>query len=174
MKPKRDLHDGRLPGWTGSPFQKKNQGAFMQESDQFCQIGDADDFEAVLVIDQSDMDLIEEYRRMHNSDFPEVDMKLDAYRWETFSGKIQKLASAPMEVAPMSLTGQGGGELDAKQDPSGALRPLSTSYQARVPIENPKDLLRVGLTGQAKVYSGWQPLGRRLYRYLARTFRFDW
>ena len=57
---------------------------------------------------------------------------------------------------------------------SGKLRPISTSYQARVPLDNSKDLLRVGLTGQARVYTGWQPLGQRLYRYLARTFRFDW
>jgi hypothetical protein len=54
------------------------------------------------------------------------------------------------------------------------LRPMSTSYQARVPLDNPDGLLRVGLTGKAKVFTGWQPLGRRLARYLYQTFHFKW
>jgi putative peptide zinc metalloprotease protein len=173
FKPHRDTHDGRLPGWSGSPFHAKNRGAVMQESDQFCQIGDAGAFEAVLVVDQTDIDLIRQYWEQ-KGDFPSVEMKLDAYRWTTSKGQIVKVASAPMEVAPASLASQGGGELNAKTDESGMLRPISTSFQARVPLENSADLLRVGLTGQARVYTGWQPLGRRLYRYLARTFRFDW
>jgi putative peptide zinc metalloprotease protein len=173
VKPHRDSHDGRLPGWSGSPFHEKNRGAVMQEGDQFCQIGDASKFEAVLVIDQSDIDLVGQFYKKNNS-YPPVEMKLDAFRWTSSEGQIEKVASAPMEVTPVSLASQGGGELSAKTDPDGMLRPISTSYQARVPLENQDDLLRVGLTGQARVYTGWQPLGRRLYRYLARTFRFDW
>lgn len=173
VKPHRDTHDGRLPVWSGSPFHAKNRGAVMLESDQFCQIGNAKEFEAVLVVDQADIDLIRQYWEQQN-DFPPVEMKLDAYRWTTSEGQIVKVASAPMEVTPASLASQGGGELSAKTDKDGRLRPISTSFQARVPLDNSEDLLRVGLTGQARVYTGWQPLGRRLYRYLARTFRFDW
>jgi hypothetical protein len=29
------------------------------------------------------------------------------------------------------------------------------------------------MQGQARVYTGWQSLGWRLYRYLAKTFHFD-
>jgi len=193
VKPKQRSSDGRLPTWTGSPFDKENQsqelvvaasgdqlerrvmvgGAYLQERDQFCQIGDAEKFEAVLVIDQTDIDLVAQYAHKHR-DFPAVDMKLDAFRWESMSGRIKKVASAPMEVTPASLAGQGGGDLDAKTDARGMLRPISTSYQARVPLDNVDGTLRVGLTGSAKVYTGWQPLWRRLYRYLARTFNFDW
>lgn len=198
MKPNRDANDGRLPGWSGSPFDSRNQaqaveltvtddstgeertesvavgGAFLLERDQFCQIGDAEKFEAVLVIDQSDIDLVGRYYDDNNKEYPSVDLKLDAHRWATMAGQIEKVASAPMEVTPVSLAGQGGGELDAKTDSSGMLRPLSTSYQARVPLDNSEGLLRVGLTGRGKIYTGWQPIGSRLYRYLARTFHFDW
>ena len=174
IKPHRDTNDGRLPGWSGSPFHKKNEGAVMMEADQFCQIGDANQFEAVLVIDQADVDLVRLFYEQNNGSYPDVEMKLDAYRWTTSHGQIQKVALAPMEVTPVSLASQGGGELNTKTDDNGMLRPISTSYQARVPMSNDDDLLRVGLTGQARVYTGWQPLGRRMYRYLARTFRFDW
>ena len=175
VKAQTDSRDGRLPGWSGSPFYAKNLGAVLQEADQICQIGDANEFEAVLVIDQSDVDLLEQYKKRSDDDrYPPVEMKLDAYRWTTRKGQIEKLASAPMKVTPVSLASQGGGELSTKTDSDGKLVPISTSYQARVPLDNRDGLLRVGLTGQARVYSGWQPLGRRLYRYLARTFRFDW
>jgi len=174
VKMHRDTHDGRLPGWSGLPFDGKNRGAVMQAADPFCQIGDANRFEAVLVIDQSDIDLVGQYYKANDNSYPPVEMKLDAYRWTTNEGRIEKLASAPMEQTPRSLASQGGGELDTKTDENGMLRPISTSYQARVPLENQDGLLRVGLTGQARIYTGWQPLGRRLYRYLARTFRFDW
>ena len=173
MKPDRGAGDGRLPGWTGSPFSERNTGAFIVERDQFCQIGDAEDFEALLIVDQTDIELVGQYLT-EKGEYPSVELKLDARRWETMTGQIAKVASAPMEVTPVSLTGQGGGEVDAKSDPSGMLRPLSTSYQARVPLENSSDTLRVGLTGKGKIYTGWQPIGRRLYRYLARTFHFDW
>ncbi|MEX0819940.1 MAG: biotin/lipoyl-binding protein, partial [Pirellulaceae bacterium] len=130
VKPHRDTNDGRLPGWSGSPFQARNRGAVMQAADQFCQIGNATAFEARLVIDQSDIDLVGQYYKKKN-EYPPVEMKLDAYRWLVSEGQIQKLASAPMEVTPTSLAGQGGGELNAKTDSSGMLRPISTSYQAR-------------------------------------------
>jgi putative peptide zinc metalloprotease protein len=174
-RPRRDPGDGRLPGWSGSPFDRENQGAIMMSSDQFCQIGDPQLFEAVLVIDQADIELVTRSYQQHDSQWPKVDLKLDAYRWQTIHGQIDKVASAPMEVSPTSLSAQGGGELDTVTDrQTGLLRPISTSYQARVPLEQTDVQLRVGLTGNAKVYTGWQPLGERLARYLFRTFHFDW
>jgi putative peptide zinc metalloprotease protein len=172
----RDSQDGRLPSWSGLPFSDKNQGALLSEQDQFCQIGVPGQFQAILVIDQVDIDLVSQYR-WKTSKWPRVEIKLDAYRWETIADpdlRIEDVASSPMEVSPMSLSSQGGGELNTRADPSGMLRPMSTSYQARVPLENPDGLLRVGLTGRAKVFTGWQPLGRRLARYLYRTFHFNW
>ena len=68
---------------------------------------------------------------------------------------------------------QAGGELNTKLDASGVPRPLSTSYQARVPLEDSENLLIVGNRGTARIYTGWQSLGQRLYRYVIRTFHFS-
>jgi putative peptide zinc metalloprotease protein len=104
-----------------------------------------------------------------------VKIKLDAYRWRTMDGQIEKVASAPMEITPVSLTTQAGGLLETKTDrKTGTFKPISTSYQARVPLSDGGELFRVGLTGRAKVYTGWQSLYDRAYRYVARTFHFDW
>jgi putative peptide zinc metalloprotease protein len=78
-----------------------------------------------------------------------------------------------MQVANPGLSAQAGGRLETKTDASGLVRPLSTSYQARVPLGDAAGALQVGMQGQAKIYTGWQPLGRRLYRYLTKTFHFD-
>jgi putative peptide zinc metalloprotease protein len=124
-------HDGRLPLWAGYPYDPRNQGAFVVERDQLFQIGDPTQVEAVLVIDQADIDLLSQSRG-RTGRWPDVELKLDAYRWTTLSGQIESVASAPMEVSPMSLASQGGGELNTKADATGVFRPISTSYQARV------------------------------------------
>jgi putative peptide zinc metalloprotease protein len=174
VRPKRDLGDGRLPQWSGSPFDKKNEGAFLAASDQFCQIGKSTAYDAVLVVDQADIDLVTQYEQQKQR-FPEVKIKLDAYRWKTFDGKIEMVASAPMENTPSSLATQGGGLVETKTDrKTGTLKPISTSYQARVPLSDDDGLFRVGLTGKAKVYTGWRSLGSRVLRYVARTFHFNW
>ncbi len=54
-RPLRNNEDGRLPGWSGFPFDRQNQGAHVAERDQLCQIGDPKNFDAILVIDQNDM-----------------------------------------------------------------------------------------------------------------------
>ena len=65
-------NDGRLPGWTGSPLDKENIGALLTPGDVICEIGNDDDFEAVLIIDQGDVQLVREGQ--------EVEMKLDSRR----------------------------------------------------------------------------------------------
>ena len=60
----------------------------------------------------------------------------------------------------------------SKPDESGADRPINTSYQARAPIDDADHNLVQGLRGTAKIYGDWQPLGKRAWRYLIRTFNF--
>lgn len=173
-RPNRSPGDGRLPQWSGSPFDPKNEGALLSGTDQFCQIGKSTDYDAVLVIDQADVNLVYRYWNEHK-DYPDVKIKLDAYRWKTIDGRIEKLASAPMEATPASLSTQGGGTLETKTDrKTGTLKTINASYQARVPLKDEGELLHVGLTGKAKIYTGWQSLYERAYRYVARTFHFDW
>jgi hypothetical protein len=55
---------------------------------------------------------------------------------------------------------------------TGVERPQSTSYQARVPIRDDDGLERLGVRGQARIYTDWTPLGTRLWRLVAQTFNF--
>lgn len=155
----------QLPTWSGNPFDRKNEQAYFAESDLLCLIGDPEKMEAVLVVDQADVDLI---KLGH-----EADIKIDSAQLETFSGKIAQISEMDMKVTPEQLARQVGGGLDTEMDASGRLKPVSTSYQARVPLQDVKVPLRAGYRGQAKIYVGWRSLGWRLYRFLSKTFSFE-
>ena len=58
-------------------------------------------------------------------------------------------------------------------DDQGISRPVETSYQARVALDNHDVRLLTGTRGRAKVLAAPQSLARRLYRYLGRTFNFS-
>ncbi len=143
LTPRRDDPDGQLPSWSGTPLEKENLGAFLQEGVLFCQVGDPRKLEAVLVIDQADRNLI-------RADQP-VDIKIDELPLHTFSSKIDEIAESELKISPQRLSSKSGGELATKTDPhSGVERPMSTSYQARVPLDDETGLLRLGLRGTAR------------------------
>ncbi len=162
--PKQAVEE-QLPTWSGNPFDSENEQAFFAESDLLCLVGETRRMEAVLVVDQADIDLLQIG--------VEADIKIDSARLETFSGTIHQISEMDMKVTPQQLASQAGGRLDTEMDSSGNLRPISTSYQARVSLEDVELPLRAGYRGQAKVYVGWKSLGWRLYRFLSKTFRFE-
>ena len=158
--------DGRLPAWSGSPFDPKNAGVEFAESDLLCLVGDPGQMEAVLIIDQQDIDLVDVGHAVY--------IKLDAYPTRTFISKIEQKANEALEVAPASLSVQAGGELDTRADSNGVQRPLSPSFEVRTGTLPQDDVvLQMGFRGRGKVWTKWQPLGDRIYRYLAHTFHFD-
>ena len=59
-----------LAGWKGNPFEPKNIGATLDETTMFCEIGDPHSMEAVVVVDQADIEFVRNKQ--------EVDIKLDA------------------------------------------------------------------------------------------------
>jgi putative peptide zinc metalloprotease protein len=169
--PPRKSEDGPLPSWSGTPLARRNigsQGAVLDDTVLFCQIGDPRQMEAILVIDQADIPFIREGQR--------VELKIDQLPHHTYSGDITEVSRSDLKIAPRRLSNKSGGEMATKTDPeTGAEKPISASYQARVPLEDVDDVLRLGLRGQARVYMGgdqWQTVGQRLFRFLARTFNF--
>ncbi len=105
--------------------------------------------EAVLVVDQADIDLV---KIDH-----EVDMKIESARLDTFSVVSRSSLHKTCRVCRRIWLRSHGG-VDTEMDPSGRLKPMSTSYQARVPLEDVKVPLRAGYRGYAKVYVGWKSL----------------
>ena len=169
--PKRDQRSEQrvsLTGWSGSPLEKENLGATLSPEEQnnmLCQIGDPNAWDAVLVIDQSDLDLVlpgQEVRLMFEESTNHV-----------FISKIEDIADDEMEAISPRLASTSGGVVPSQAEQDGTVRPLSTSYQAAVPLDNSLDMFRNGLVGQARIKTAPRTLASRMGRYLRRTFSFD-
>jgi len=160
--PRDPANDGDLPRWSGSPLEQKNLGASLTGS-LYCQIGDPRLWDAILVVDQDDIEFVRE-------GLP-VSIKLDEIPYKTFHSKIDEIGPE-LKVTPRQLSSKSGGELMSKSDATGRETPMNTSYQARASLDDPDGHLIQGLRGTAKISAQWQPIGKRVWRYLVRTFNF--
>ena len=169
--------EGGLSSWSGTPLEPENRGAHLDDTVLFCQIGDPKKLEAIVVVDQGDIQFVHGDARDANGEtVPQsgsrVDIKLDELPGETLHGNISEVSPSDLKVSSRRLSNKGGGTLATKTDASGAERPLSTSYQARVSIDDPDGLLRLGLRGQARIHSdGGQTLWQRAW-LLTQAFSF--
>jgi putative peptide zinc metalloprotease protein len=128
-------------------------------------VADPQDVQAVLVVDQAYVDLVKEGQP--------VRVLLESDTRRAYDSHVESIAAIQLEAVSRTSSTQAGGRLETKMDPSGMFKPLSTSYQAAAPLPELGGTVQVGMQGQARIYTGWQPLGRRLYRFVAKTFHFD-
>ena len=161
MIPTRSSPSGRALAWT-----RRTSAPRLEQGVLFCQVGDPTKLDAVLVVDQADRNLIQEGQA--------VNVKLEGYPAPSMTrhSKIKEVAESELKITPKRMSTQHpGGEVPTKTDQqTGVQRPMSTSYQARVPIDDPAGQYRLGLFGQARVYTRWLPLGTRLWRLISHTF----
>jgi putative peptide zinc metalloprotease protein len=187
--PKELIAAGQLPSWSGSPFEEKNADAYFADGELLCYIGDLDRMEAVIIIDQSDVWLVEDEGKrddaktsgengspnLESIDFSnvQVDIMLDAAQLKTLTGTIVEISNINLKETSASMASQTGGSLDTTMDSSGRLTPISTSFEARVQLQDSDVKLRAGYRGQAKIHLQWRSLGWRIWRYAVKTFKFD-
>ena len=93
--------------------------------------------------------------------------------YHVFVSKIDYLAEEEVDELSTRLASTSGGPVPAQTDPTGKVRPLTTSYQAMVRLDDSQNMFRNGLVGQARIKTAPRTLSSRLYRYLSRTFNFD-
>ena len=106
--------EGQLPSWSGTPLQPRNLGAPLAEGDVFCLVGDPTKMEAILYIDQGDVEFVA-------PEDPDqwVEIKLDELPFDTFETKITTIAGSESKVVSRRLSTTAGGDLPVVADPSG-------------------------------------------------------
>ncbi len=150
----------RLERWSGMPFDLRNQGSYLETGTLLCLVGDPARFEAVLHVEQNDVELVETGQR--------VRVRLDHLPDAVFEGTVVEIARLDLKVMPRELAA--AGDLPSRVDDRGVSHPVDTWYQARVRFdEDPAHLMAVALP-YAKIAVAWQSLGARLARYLKQTF----
>jgi putative peptide zinc metalloprotease protein len=159
---------GQLPSWKGSLLDPENSGASLQSNDELCRIGDPNHFEALMAVDQADINSIHAGQK--------VRIKLDAYSGDVFEAVIeseQDISRKPMPFSPESMAVQAGGALATQTDASGAPRPISATYQVKVPLPEGMRDFKIGQRGRAKISAAPQSVGQRFWRFITRTFHFE-
>ena len=167
--------DRELSSWTGTPLDKKNLGTTIDASTVFCRIGNPELLEVRMAVEQSDIDEVWPGQR--------VEVMLNQSADFVYIGQIERRSSEPLQATPPQLSSLSGGNLATEVDEAGVPRPLSPHYDVVAALiaspdmsasaRESHDLLRIGLTGRAKIHTSPKTIAQRLYRYLARTFNFE-
>ncbi len=155
---------GRLSNWAGNPLDEQNIGATFSPGTVLCLVGDHGQFEAVMVVDQSELEFVKTGQR--------VDLKLDAFSERTFAGEVAEIAETQIEAGSERLSGKAGGSVPTKTDEAGRERPISTSYEALMTLDDPDGVFTPGMRGTARIEVGSRTVGQWLLRLLWQTFNF--
>ncbi len=159
---REDKIAGRLPSWSGRPLQPENIGALLSEGVLICRIGDQQDLEAVLAIDQDQMEFLRPGQR--------VEAVLNQFPGRSFHTEIKEVSEHDAQSAPGSLTGRHRRDNARQNDAAGGTRSLQPTYRASCTIDDEDGRILIGARGRARVFAGYQTLAQRLHRYVARTF----
>lgn len=159
----REIARPDLKSWDRSPLDAINLGCWLETGTLFCQVGEPGGISPVLMIDQSDVDLVQPGQR--------VRLRVDQWPASIFTGTIAEIAATNLQVLPRELAASR--TLAVRRDPAGVVRPAEATYTARVRLDEHGQPLLLRGRGTAKVSTAAVPLAARLYRALRRTFHFD-
>lgn len=152
-----------LTTWSGTPLDKENVGTFLESGTTVCLVGDPLQIEAVLVLDQADIEFVRPGQR--------VRLVLRQLPAKILWGTVEEISDSRLQAAPAALAHTG--DVPVVIDDNGIPRPASASYQARVLLDAQPHRLLPGGVGRSKIHVAPQSLVQRLQRYLSRTFRFE-
>ena len=162
----RKSDSGELERWDGTPLEHRNVGAHLQQKTLVCQIvPDMSKMTAVLAIDQSDIEFIQQDQQ--------VELMMRQSPLDLVTSTTDLISPAKMKSVPKVLSSRYGGDLVTTTDNDGADVPQSTTYQVSVPLANPDLDILPGSSGIAKIHTGTQTIGTRIWRLACRTFRFE-
>jgi putative peptide zinc metalloprotease protein len=162
LRSQREIRRPALPGWEGTPLDVINAGCWLEPGTLLCQVGDPAGVAPVVMIDQSEIDLVQ----------PGQTVRLRVAEWPAavLTGTIAEVAAINMQILPREAAA--GGDVAARRDPAGVLRPVEATYTARVVLDRHSQQLLLRGRGRAKVTTAPAPLAQRLYRAVRQTFHF--
>ena len=154
---------GRLETWSGSPLDASNRGAYLDTGTLFCLVGDPDRLEAMLVVNQTDIEFVRVGQK--------VRLQLGQLAGSHLSGEIVEIARIDVENAPPELVA--AGNLPVQIDVDGTTQLAGVFYKVNVAVDDHSHQLIPGAAGRARIHAAPVSLGRRILRYLSSTFRLQ-
>lgn len=159
---------GDLTQWSGTPLSPENVGAWFDANTMFGVIGDPNRMEAVIVISQSDVQLLQPGQ--------EVLARCRQFTRVFLHSEIESVSQDELLQVPPELSQTNGGPI-AVSPAMDAERPVLKSYTAVAAFDaeemrRKKIGLLPGMRGDVRILVGTSPLGSRLKRYLNSVIKF--
>jgi putative peptide zinc metalloprotease protein len=153
---------GRLPSWSGRPLEPENVGALLAKGVLICQIGDPQHLEAVLAVDQSQMEFLQPGQR--------VEVVLNQFPGRSFRTELEEISERDVQSTPHGASGGFCSDRATHTYRAGREHSPQPTYMASCTIDDPDRKILIGAKGRALISAGHQTLAQRIHRYIVRTF----
>ncbi len=157
-KPSRGDNEYQLASWSGYPTDANNQSCYLTAGDEVFSIIAPDQWEAELLLDQSDVERI----RLGAP----VKLLVDTTPDEVFHGVVREIARAQWTKRENADRRDGGST-------SPAASPYTTSYAVRVQLDSTPPVAMTGLSVSSRIEIGSISLVQRASHFLTGLFRFQ-
>lgn len=156
--------EGRsLPGWSGGPLDADNAGCYLQRGDLLCLVGDGQDCEAIVLVDETEVP----YVRVGQT----ARLKLAHAPGQILTAEVKEIAEINAATAPEELAG--GGDIATRRDATGRSKLVRTAYQVRLAIDPSATPRLIGARGSAKIEVEPQTIVARILRWARRTWTIE-
>jgi putative peptide zinc metalloprotease protein len=161
--PARTAPDRELPGWTGTPLDPENRGAYLERGTLVCLVGDGRSYDGVVFVDETDVP----YLRVGQ----QARIRLQQSLGLALTARVVDVAQTKLETTPIQLASQH--DVAVRADSAGERTPVRTIYQVRLAIDATNAPLLVGARGVAEISVLPQTIAQRIVRWLRRTLTID-
>jgi len=162
LKPSSTTGDA-LGGWAESPLLARNTNCYILTGDLVCLIGEPRKSEAMLLLSQADVDLVQLGAA--------VRVRLEHEPGQHFIGKIVQIARKPVKDIPPGLAVDY--VIPMRSEAGQGFTAQETYYYARVDFEKQPPVARSRSIGSAKIVTANQTSGSWLLRSLQQIFYFE-
>ncbi len=139
-------------GIVSTPLVEQRVGSYLQEGDQIALLVDRQTMRASVLVRDRDLEDVQRGTR--------VDLKVQSFPFQTFTGEIKEVMPAASTNRPISAPDK----LERKG------QELANFFEVDMEFPNPDGVLREGMTGTARIYGKRYPLawrfGRAGYRWV--------
>ena len=149
----------------------RNQTVSVARGQRFCEVADLSKWQAYVLLTEHQIKLA----RVGN----QAVMKLYYRPWEKIHGSIEQIGVTDLSIdrdsyelsqKKIAALGQQDDVPDLVLEMVAQYQKPDLQYYARIPLENPGKL-RIGVGGQARLYTSYRSLGARMLWWINQTFR---
>jgi putative peptide zinc metalloprotease protein len=142
-------------------------GHLLKSGELFCELTPLDPMRIKIPLNEKQVRYVAPGQR--------VELQANAYPGRTFYGNIVGAPLVPItKNMPAAFSAKRSGDVSTFVDREGHEVPVERIFAAQIDVQNPGALLRQGMTGQARIYTGQRPFGKMVLQSLLDLVSLDY